>query len=356
MAITTTITNNVVSGNLQEGISISPGSPSSSVYTITNNRIGTNAAGTAALGNGGAGVVLTSVQNATVLNNLISGNQGLGLQLTGFDAAVEHDVFQGNKIGSDITGLLPLGNTDAGVSFVSTVGTTIGGTASGQGNVVAFNGGAGIAVSGGNQNHFIQNSIFGNTGAGISPNLLTAAPVMTFTPGSGDTGTLSGTLAGTSGASYVVQIFSNPTTPTVGLEQGKTFIQDVTVVPTGSGSGSFSLTLPTAIYTATATDPSGNTSAFSNAVGSQALPATVTTVISSLNPSFLGDPVAFTASVTAPGFQGTLTGSVTFTIDGHAGTPVALRSSVVWNRQHPRSSLSRRGRTRSRRLIAATRA
>ncbi len=136
------------------------------MYTISNNRIGTNAAGTAALGNAEAGLQLESVENATVLNNLISSNS-LGLELSGFGTDVEHNVFQGNLIGTDITGLVGLGNTNAGVSFASAIGNTFGGTGPGQGNVVAFNGGDGIDASGGKQNQFIRNSIFGNTGAGI---------------------------------------------------------------------------------------------------------------------------------------------------------------------------------------------
>ena len=109
-----------------------------------------------------------------------------------------------------------------------------------------------------------------------------------------------------------------------GKEQGKTFIQDVTVNTDGSGNGSFSLTLPIGIYTATSTDPSGNTSPFSNAGGVQAMPATVTTVTSSANPSTLGQQVTFTAVVAAPGFEGDGTDTVTFTIDGRAQTPVPV--------------------------------
>jgi Bacterial Ig-like domain (group 3) len=57
------------------------------------------------------------------------------------------------------------------------------------------------------------------------------------------------------------------------------------------------------------------------------LPSTLTTLTASLNASVVGQPVTFTAIVTAPGFAGTPTGTVTFTIDGQAQTPVAL--SVV---------------------------
>ncbi len=75
-----------------------------------------------------------------------------------------------------------------------------------------------------------------------------------------------------------------------GNEQGKTFVQDVTVNTDSSGNGTFSVSEPIGFYTATAIDPSGNTSAFSNAVGSAALAASQTAVSSSANPSTVGQP------------------------------------------------------------------
>ena len=98
-------------------------------------------------------------------------------------------------------------------------------------------------------------------------------------------------------------------------------------VTTGGSTGfdSFSLTRARyGFYTATATDPSGDTSEFSSAAGTAASAASVTTVSSSANPSTVGQQVTFTAVVTAPDFQGTPTGTVTFTIDGQAQTPVSL--------------------------------
>ena len=55
--------------------------------------------------------------------------------------------------------------------------------------------------------------------------------------------------------------------------------------------------------------------------------ATQTAVSSSANPSTAGQQVTFTAAVTATGYQGTPTGTVTFKIDGQAQAPVPL--SVV---------------------------
>src|SRR5262249_43832070 len=97
---------------------------------------------------------------------------------------------------------------------------------------------------------------------------------------------------------------SNPTAPEPGKEQGKTFVQDLTVNTDGTGNGTFSVTEPVGYYTATATDPSGNTSVFSNSAGAPSLPASVTNVSSTLNPSTVGQAVTFTAVVTAPHSRG----------------------------------------------------
>jgi CSLREA domain-containing protein len=330
-SITTIISNNLVSGN-NTGISIYQRVGSSSSYTISNNLIGTNAAGTGALGNLSDGLDLHSVENATVQNNVISANfGGISLTTTTPPSELLHDVFEGNLIGTDKTGTVALGNRNIGFNIDPGSGITIGGTGPGQGNVIANNA-FGIQVSIGQQNQFIRNSIHGNTGVpGYPPpgiivasgaNQSVAAPVLTFTPGS--TGTLSGALTEVPNTTYVVEVFSNPSAQAVGQAQGETFVQDVTVKTDAAGNGTFSLTEPNGFYTATATDPSGNTSQFSVAVGSLTQPATTTVLTSSLNPSTVGQQVTFTAVVTAPSYQGTPTGTVTFIIDGHDQSPVPL--------------------------------
>ncbi len=65
----------------------------------------------------------------------------------------------------------------------------------------------------------------------------------------------------------------------------------------------------------------GEVSGFGNV---QPLATSQTAVSSSANPSTAGQPVTFTAIVTAASYQGTPTGTVTFTIDGQAETPVPL--------------------------------
>ena len=317
------IKNNVISDSAAWGVFVAGSSQESqATYVIANNLIGTNAAGTAALGNTLMGLTLAAVENTSILNNVISASGDWGLQLNDSVA-----VIQGNLIGTDRTGQVPFGNTMGGMLITSSSGNVIGGTGTGQGNVVADNGGVGIYVGGGQQNRITQNSIFGNAATGIQVQTggqFVAAPVVNFTPGTGSTGTLSGKLDAAPSVTYTIEVFSNATLPAVGQEQGKTFIQDVTVKTDGSGHGTFSVPEPTGIYTATATDPSGNTSPFSHATGSMALPTSVTAVSSSANPSTLGQAVTFTAVVSAPGYSGTPTGTVTFTIDGQPQPPVHL--------------------------------
>jgi hypothetical protein len=314
-SITTTITDNVISGDV-DGIYVSIGTVSQSTCTISNNKIGTDVTGTAAIGNIGTGLVVGSANKIGVL---ISG---------GNTSSVANDVLQGNFIGTDKTGLVSLGNSEDGVE-VNGSDVTLGGGGPGQANVIAHNGGYGIYLLTGQQDKFSQNSIFGNSNSGIHENIFTnnsiSPPVLTFTPGTGSSGTLSGTLTELANTTYVVEVFSSSAAPTTGQEQGQTFVKAVSVTTDGSGKGTFSLTEPNAFYTATVTDPTGDTSPFSNATGSQStLPASTTDLSSSLNPSTVGQPVTFTAVVAAPGFQGTPTGTVTFTIDGQAQPPVSL--------------------------------
>ncbi len=321
-AASTTITNNVVSGN-HTGIFEFTLVPSST-YVIANNLIGTDVNGAVALGNSADGLQLNFIESALVLGNVISANN-LGIALTGAGTDVENNTFRGNLIGTDIGGTIALGNTTGGILLSSAIGNVVGGPLVGQANIIAFNGVDGINVQEGSQNLITQNSIFGNAGPGIkltsNGNLSQPAPVLAYNSG---TGTLSGTLTATPSTTYTVEIFSNPTTPTAGQEQGKTFVQSIQVTTLASGVGTFSMAEPAAVYTATATDPNNNTSPFSNFAGQPVLPSTQTTVTSNHNPSTFGQSVTFTAIVVAQGVPVTPSGTVTFTIDGTPGSPVPL--------------------------------
>ena len=106
--------------------------------TVQNNHIGTNAAGTIALGDH-TGVDLASSGN-TVRDNLISG-EGSGVQISSDD-----NVVQGNKVGTDAGGNAALPNT-VGIEIFGGDGNLIGGTADGEGNVLSGNEHSGVLLS-----------------------------------------------------------------------------------------------------------------------------------------------------------------------------------------------------------------
>ena len=118
-------------------------------------------------------------------------------------------------------------------------------------------------------NAILENSIFSNSGLGIAVDNSSpqAAPVLSGAITSGSQTAITGTLTGAPNTTFRIELFSNP----AGTSQGQTYLGFVDVTTNGSGSGSFSYSpaspvAPGLNITATATDPSGNTSEFSTAV------------------------------------------------------------------------------------------
>ena len=103
---------------------------------------------------------------ATGDGNIISANPtaGIGLYADTTGALIEN-----NLIGTDITGSIPLGNGNGIQIDGGSSNNTIGGTAAGAGNTIAFSTGIGVDVdaTAGTGNEIRLNSIFSNTGLGI---------------------------------------------------------------------------------------------------------------------------------------------------------------------------------------------
>ena len=171
---------------------------------------------------------------------------------------------------------------------------TIGGTAAGEGNVIAYNGGwAGIAVV--HSGITIRgNSIFDNPGDapgnGLGIDLLTAGlgvtlndagdadtgpnggqnfPVITSVTYGGASTTVAGTLNSTAATSFDLDFYADPVCSRrpQDLPEGKTYLGSVQVTTDGSGNAVFNEALPVAVpdgspVTATATAPDGSTSEF----------------------------------------------------------------------------------------------
>lgn len=160
---------------------------------VLGNFIGTDVTGTQSLPNRLAGIIVRSsfvfssgtirIGNASGTTdgacaggcNLISGNDGGGIDLRiGNDEPITA-LIQSNLIGSDVGGEQPLPNQDYGIRVVGD-GHVVGGPGSSSGNTVAYNNGPGVAIESfvagsfsieSFDNRIVTNRIFENAGSGI---------------------------------------------------------------------------------------------------------------------------------------------------------------------------------------------
>ena len=145
---TTAAARNVISGNDRDGVGI-VGSGSNG-NLVLGNRIGTDVTGTVALGNSNGVVVVDAPSNniggtTSAARNIISANASFGVVIAGPQATGY--LVQGNFIGTDVNGTAGLGNRGDGVLIVEdSPGNTIGGTTAGARNVISGNGDNGVFI------------------------------------------------------------------------------------------------------------------------------------------------------------------------------------------------------------------
>lgn len=160
------IQHNLISGNGGTGIQISGGTGNK----VIGNFIGTDITGNIAIPNGGDGIqLLSSTIDAEIggdvpgEGNLISGNISAGIRDSGTSTQI-----QGNIIGLNITKTTPIPNAN-GIFHYSGTSATIGGTNPGEMNTIAGNTHDGIVVGPfANQKQIIGNAIYDNGGLGIN--------------------------------------------------------------------------------------------------------------------------------------------------------------------------------------------
>ena len=278
---------NVISGNTGEGVFVINGSG----CKIQGNRIGTNVAGTEQLSNQWG--VYAAVHTGLLVGgdfdagegNLISGNQMDGVYI-GTDGAV----VTGNTIGTDPGATEPLGNGRAGIYLsLESQDALIGGVAEGEANVIAWNQ-TGV-WNDGLRNAIRANPIFFNQRLGIDnvPDGVTKNDA-----GDGDTGanqlqnfplissvdygatnlTVHGILKSTPNTTFDVDVFESPScTPRPRqLLQSAYYLGSTQITTDGAGDAPFDIVMNDANapqhppISLTVTDPSGDTSEFSQKV------------------------------------------------------------------------------------------
>ncbi len=280
---------NLIAGNDYWGINLdstfSDGG-ADSANTVQGNFIGTDVTGTLALPNGTGDSSLSNGHEGIDIFggssfNLIGGTtQGTGNVISGnamggiYFSNASSNIIEGNKIGTDVTGTLPLGNQAFGIQIDdSSTDETIGGTSPAQSNVIAYNTGDGVLVNNSTGVSIRGNSIFANGGLGIdltnSANNSPVVPVLSSVTSTSRGTTITGTLLSTPSTTFAFDFYSNDTRDPSFYGQGQTYLGSASFTTDLNGyvdfTATLSLTLPSGLeyISATATDSSGNTSQFS---------------------------------------------------------------------------------------------
>ena len=280
-------------------------------HIVQGNLLGTDVTGTLRIGFSGYGISLQGTDaliggSVPGASNVIAGADFYGGILV--EGGSGHSI-HGNFIGTDPTGTLDLGNGRIGIQVstatVADADVLIGGVGPGEGNVIAFNGrsqnrNGGIGVSSGRGITIRGNRIFANSGdpgLGIDLDNSDDSIVDPNDPGDVDTGTndlqnfpilqsvehlgpqgngstrIVGKFHSTPSTTFDLDFYSNPACAPFLREpyEGEVYLGTSEITTDGSGNASIDVTLPVATeagarIAATATDPIGNTSEFSQQI------------------------------------------------------------------------------------------
>jgi parallel beta-helix repeat protein len=287
------IPTNVISSNGANGVAIDGAANN---ILVNKSYIGLDIGGSLARPNAQDGVLLgpgtysnTVGSTDTTLLAVISANGTNGVELRG----THNNTVNGAYIGTDAAGTSALGNTDNGILITGSSnnvvgrapatwppsvrslvvgtgssGTTANGTPT---NIIDYNGADGVFVASGSGNAIGDNSIFSNTSLGIGlatgANANQQAPVLSGVHAVVGGIQVSGTLTSTPNTTFAIELYANPSSGS----SGKTYLGTVMARTNSAGVASFSYVTAFSssngrFFTATATDPNGNTSEFSNSV------------------------------------------------------------------------------------------
>lgn len=156
------VEDNLISGNESSGLFLLGADRS----RVRDNRIGTDAAGGERLGNGGDGVRMSDASEVVLERNLVSGNEGIGVSL--FGPAPLGSLIRDNLVGTDRSGTQVIGNSGQGMLLIGPNNQVLY-------NIVSGNGSHGIDLAS-NGNLLLGNKVgvdetglvaLGNDGDGI---------------------------------------------------------------------------------------------------------------------------------------------------------------------------------------------
>ena len=371
---------NLLTGNSQSSVFSQQGSNP----LVQGNLVGTDISGATLLDTShtNTGIdVQGQTPGALIRDNVVAGgNRGMFLGDSN-DTMLGMTVLH-NWVGTDVTGTVDLGAAEEAI-FVQGRNVQIGGIGAGEGNVIAFSHGPGLLINYSTINVVSDsirgNSIYGNGsahGAGSlstlgvdlgnpggfgqggltlndlddadpGPNLNQNFPILSSAVSGGGSTTIHGHLNSTPSTQFAIDFYSND--GCVGRPQdfleGRTYLGTDTVTTNAGGDAVIDTTLPVVLasgekVTATATDPDGNTSEFSQrfvltATPSSGPPAGIATTLSGFY--FLAGATATVGGVPASNVN--VSDYNTITLTTPTLPPGSLNDIVVTNTDGSESTL-----------------
>ena len=284
------IDRNCISGTYR-GVEIMGSASHSNI--VVNNVMGTDKTGTIGLSSGLIGIYLADGCYDNVIGKPDSGNVigswtvgGIAIDGSGTSG----NLIQGNYIGCGSDGETRLGNGHPAVYVFNGAGdNTIGGTGTGEGNLIAYNSGDAIFLDSdaGTGNAILGNAIFDN-GFGIDlypdgvnsndeldsdtgPNNAQNAPELTGVMITEGIAHVQGRLKTEASTSYYLEFFETPSIDENGYAQGKRRVHTKYITTAADGYATIDININDSLtagsyLTVTQMDPNNNSSEFSNAV------------------------------------------------------------------------------------------
>ena len=144
------------------------------VATVEDCQIGTNWNGTKADPNFNGITIMVPSSDITIRDNVIAGNESIGLYLGGTGS----NTVTGNKIGTDATATLNLGNGEGGIILEAAHNNQIGGATSAERNYILYNGfnttyfptGSDGIYAGGGTSHAVYGNVIQGNWIGVDAN------------------------------------------------------------------------------------------------------------------------------------------------------------------------------------------